>query len=199
LGRPWRLGTHNGSQAPQQTIARIGSEKRHRQLDEAEALNMVLVLEKETSGGAKTVGSSARFRGLGARHHWVSPTTTIVAQASTLALTAAVQAPRTKTAAHASSMAAASTEDNSPAAARDETQRRLPASNGEGSAEEEDGEDEDDDDDDNDDDDEAEEEAKLKYTRLTSSLGPVYRNGDATSTFVVVGDKMVRRVLPESF
>ena len=39
--------------------------------------------------------------------------------------------------------------------------------------------------------DEVEEEPKLKYSRLTSNLGPVYRNGDATSTFMVAGDKMV--------
>jgi hypothetical protein len=34
-------------------------------------------------------------------------------------------------------------------------------------------------------------EPKLKYARLTNYLGPVYRNGDATSTFLVAGDKMV--------
>lgn len=38
---------------------------------------------------------------------------------------------------------------------------------------------------------EEDEEPKLKYARLTSSLGPVYRNGDATSAFMVAGDKMV--------
>jgi len=36
-------------------------------------------------------------------------------------------------------------------------------------------------------------EPKLKYARLTSSLGPVYKNGDATSAFMVAGDKMVRQ------
>ncbi len=41
------------------------------------------------------------------------------------------------------------------------------------------------------DDDEEEDEPKLKYARLTSKLGPLYRNGDATSTFLVAGDKMV--------
>ena len=41
------------------------------------------------------------------------------------------------------------------------------------------------------DDDEVEDEPKLKYARLTSHLGPVYRNGDATSAFLVAGDKMV--------
>ncbi|EHK99622.1 putative Vacuolar protein sorting-associated protein 41 like protein [Glarea lozoyensis 74030] len=39
-------------------------------------------------------------------------------------------------------------------------------------------------------DDEEEEEPKLKYARLTSYLAPVYRNGDATSIFLVAGDKM---------
>lgn len=47
------------------------------------------------------------------------------------------------------------------------------------------------DDDDEEEDDDADEEPKLKYSRLTSSLGPVYRNGDATSSFLVAGDKMV--------
>lgn len=40
-------------------------------------------------------------------------------------------------------------------------------------------------------DDESEDEPKLKYARLTSHLGPIYRNGDAASTFLVAGDKMV--------
>jgi hypothetical protein len=44
-----------------------------------------------------------------------------------------------------------------------------------------------------DDDDEDEEEPKLKYARLTPHLGPVYRNGDATSASLVAGDKMVRK------
>ena len=45
---------------------------------------------------------------------------------------------------------------------------------------------------DSDDDDDVDEEPKLKYSRLTRDLGPVYRNGDATATFMVAGDKMVR-------
>lgn len=40
---------------------------------------------------------------------------------------------------------------------------------------------------------EEDDEPKLKYARLTGSLGPVYRNGDATSAFIVAGDKMVGR------
>ena len=47
-------------------------------------------------------------------------------------------------------------------------------------------------DDDDDDEDEEDEEPRLKYAYLTKHLGSVYRNGDATSTFLVAGDKMVR-------
>ncbi|KAJ5925703.1 hypothetical protein N7454_008342 [Penicillium verhagenii] len=35
------------------------------------------------------------------------------------------------------------------------------------------------------------EEPKLKYAYLSKHLGSVYRNGDATSTFLVAGDKMI--------
>lgn len=45
--------------------------------------------------------------------------------------------------------------------------------------------------DETDDDDEEDDEPKLKYARLTGHLGPVYRNGDATSAFLVAGNKMV--------
>jgi len=38
---------------------------------------------------------------------------------------------------------------------------------------------------------EEDDEPNLKYARLTSHLGPVYRNGDATSAFLAAGDKMV--------
>lgn len=40
---------------------------------------------------------------------------------------------------------------------------------------------------------EEDEEPQLKYASLTKHLKPVYRNGDATSAFVVGGDKMVGR------
>ena len=43
------------------------------------------------------------------------------------------------------------------------------------------------------DEDEEDDEPKLKYARLTQHIGGIYRNGDATSTFLVSGDKMVRR------
>lgn len=38
---------------------------------------------------------------------------------------------------------------------------------------------------------EEEEEPRLKYAPLTKHLNPVYRNGDATSSFFVAGDKLV--------
>ncbi|TQS39260.1 hypothetical protein Golomagni_00219 [Golovinomyces magnicellulatus] len=41
-----------------------------------------------------------------------------------------------------------------------------------------------------DDTDEEEEEPRLKYERITTQLGSIYRNGDATSAFLVAGDKM---------
>jgi vacuolar protein sorting-associated protein 41 len=40
-------------------------------------------------------------------------------------------------------------------------------------------------------DDEDDEEPKLKYQRRTKDLGSVYRNGDAVSSSLVAGDKMV--------
>lgn len=43
--------------------------------------------------------------------------------------------------------------------------------------------------------DEEDDEPKLKYARMTGNLAPVYRNGDATSTFLVTGDKMVGSTL----
>jgi vacuolar protein sorting-associated protein 41 len=46
-------------------------------------------------------------------------------------------------------------------------------------------------DEDEEEDEEGDDEPKLKYTRLTDSLGSVYRNGDATSAFTIAGDKMV--------
>ena len=52
--------------------------------------------------------------------------------------------------------------------------------------EDEDGEEEDDDEDEDED-----EEPILKYARLTQHLRAVYRNGDATSSSFVAGDKMV--------
>ena len=42
---------------------------------------------------------------------------------------------------------------------------------------------------------EEEEEPRLKYAHFTKALAPVYRNGDATSAFMVAGDKMVLGVI----
>ncbi|PBP17350.1 WD domain-containing protein, partial [Diplocarpon rosae] len=66
---------------------------------------------------------------------------------------------------------------------KEESREKGETSDEEGSADEseEDSGDEDDD----------EEEPKLKYARLTSHLASVYRNGDATSSFMVAGDKMI--------
>jgi hypothetical protein len=89
-------------------------------------------------------------------------------------------------------MAAALNEDdaNTSTTAHEDARPHHVIGNGEASNKQE-SEDEDDEDED-----EPDEEPKLKYSRLTASLGPVYRNGDATSTFMVAGDKMVRRMLP---
>lgn len=48
------------------------------------------------------------------------------------------------------------------------------------------------DDEDSDEEEGQDEEPKLKYSRLTGSLGAVYRAGDSSSAFLVAGDKMVR-------
>lgn len=59
---------------------------------------------------------------------------------------------------------------------------------------EEDGEEEDEEEEDDEEDDEdsdEDDEPELKYTPLTQHLAGVYRNGDATSAFLVAGDKMV--------
>jgi hypothetical protein len=85
---------------------------------------------------------------------------------------------------HAPSMAADATEDEPRTPAHDQSHLEKVASNGKESVEQ-------DSDDDDDEEDDVDEEPKLKYSRLTSSLLPVYRNGDATSSFMVAGDKMV--------
>lgn len=58
------------------------------------------------------------------------------------------------------------------------TPERAPVTSEETDGEEEEGEDQD-------------EEPKLKYTRLTGSLGAAYRSGDSTSSFTVAADKLV--------
>jgi hypothetical protein len=80
-------------------------------------------------------------------------------------------------------MAAENTPHDTRTPARDPNPVDKVASQGKESAEQDPDEDEED---------EIEEEPKLKYSRLTRDLGPVYRNGDATATFMVAGDKMVR-------
>ena len=46
--------------------------------------------------------------------------------------------------------------------------------------------------DEGDEEEEEEEEPRLEYVSMTKKLTAVYRNGGATSTFLVAGDKMVR-------
>ena len=91
--------------------------------------------------------------------------------------------------------------------------QRDDGENGSDAEEVDEGEDDDDDDDEDDEDedddegddgeDEEDEEPLLKYARLTQHLSAVYRNGDATSAFLVAGDKMVchhpLQCLPSAF
>ncbi|OAA45383.1 Tetratricopeptide-like helical [Metarhizium rileyi] len=63
--------------------------------------------------------------------------------------------------------------------------------NGDEDEDEDEDEDDEDDDDEDDDDDDDDDEPRLKYARLTQNLSGLYRNGDATSSFLVGGDKMI--------
>lgn len=58
-------------------------------------------------------------------------------------------------------------------------------------ADDDDEEDDDDDEEEDEEDEDEDDEPRLKYARLTQHLGGVYRNADATSSFLVAGDKMV--------
>lgn len=60
-----------------------------------------------------------------------------------------------------------------------------------GSHDDEESEDEADDNEEDDSEEDEDEEPRLKYAYLTKHLGSVYRNGDATSSFLTAGDKMV--------
>lgn len=75
--------------------------------------------------------------------------------------------------------------------AQDDTPRVDDESSEEGSSEDE--ESDSDSEEEEDDEDEEDDEPRMKHIRLTAHLGAVYRNGDATSAFIVAGDKMVRR------
>ncbi|KAE8846849.1 hypothetical protein HRS9122_03756 [Pyrenophora teres f. teres] len=79
-------------------------------------------------------------------------------------------------------MAAENTTDEPRTPVREQSQPEKVANEGKKKVEQ---------DSDDDEDDDVEEEPKLKYSRLTRDLGPVYRNGDATATFMVAGDKMI--------
>jgi hypothetical protein len=85
-------------------------------------------------------------------------------------------------------MALGSSEDNKLDDPYDALQKARMQSDSE-SATSEEGQDEEDEDGDED---EEEDEPRLKYASLTKGQGVLYRNGDAASAFLVVGDKMVR-------
>lgn len=69
-----------------------------------------------------------------------------------------------------------------------EEEENTPVSNGKVGRGNENG-----DDDEGSEEEEEDEEPRLKYASLTKHLKTVYRNGDATSAFLVAGDKMVSR------
>lgn len=52
-------------------------------------------------------------------------------------------------------------------------------------------EDDDDEEEEDEEEEDEEDEPRLNYTSLTKYLRTLYRNGDATSAFLVAGDKMV--------
>lgn len=90
----------------------------------------------------------------------------------------------------------APTRSRSPSAsntdADEEDRRHQDKDDSEDNADEEEDENEGGDEDEEDESDEEDEEPRLKYAYLTKHLKSVYRNGDATSTFLVAGDKMVK-------
>jgi hypothetical protein len=78
-----------------------------------------------------------------------------------------------------------------PVTPRRKTIESLPSNQDEGQDNDVVGETSDEGEDEEEDADGAEEEPQLKYHRLTPNLSSVYRSGDATSCFLVSGDKMV--------
>lgn len=90
-------------------------------------------------------------------------------------------------------MAVIASDPMTDAAAAQAERRTMEAEQRKPSVAESTGDDEEDDEEEEDDDDEEEEdeEPRLKYARLTPHLSPVYRNGDATSSFLTAGDKMI--------
>jgi hypothetical protein len=87
---------------------------------------------------------------------------------------------------------ATATEELAAQGAGTDTEDTATISVDEGGEDDENGDEDDgDENEEEDEEDEEDEEPKLKYARLTPHLGSVYRNGDATSSFLVAGDKMV--------
>ncbi|OTA53190.1 hypothetical protein K449DRAFT_470130 [Hypoxylon sp. EC38] len=81
--------------------------------------------------------------------------------------------------------------ENSRDAVKDTKNRGGEDNNENGEDDDDDDDEEEEDDDEEDEEEEEDEEPKLKYARLTQHMGAVYRNGDATSAFLVAGDKMI--------
>ncbi|KAJ5674124.1 hypothetical protein N7462_009563 [Penicillium macrosclerotiorum] len=90
----------------------------------------------------------------------------------------------------ASECGTSSTRNRSPSGTNPQEHEQRHRDSEDDTEETDDSEDEDEDKDE-DDPDEEDEEPRLKYAYLTKHLGSVYRNGDATSTFLVAGDKMI--------
>lgn len=77
-----------------------------------------------------------------------------------------------------------------PSRSSETDQPTAPADLGDGDNEE-DEEDEDEEEEEEEEDEDEEEEPRLKYAPLTKNLAGIYRNGDATSAFMVAGDKLI--------
>lgn len=72
---------------------------------------------------------------------------------------------------------------------REPEERREQEEGDSGDDDDEDGNEEEEEEDEEEDDDD--DEPRLKYAFITKGMGSLYRNGDATSCFLVAGDKMV--------
>ncbi|RAL15453.1 CLH domain-containing protein [Aspergillus homomorphus CBS 101889] len=82
-------------------------------------------------------------------------------------------------------------EDRNHRSQPDELEETDHSRNGEQTESETEAGDDDDESEEDDEDEEEDEEPRLKYAYLTKHFGAVYRNGDATSSFLAAGDKMV--------
>lgn len=91
----------------------------------------------------------------------------------------------------ASELDASSARSRSSSAAHPDEHEKNSHNDGDDVAASDDLEEDEEEEEDGEDSDEDDGEPRLKYAYLTKHLGSVYRRGDATSTFLVAGDKMV--------